>query len=142
MNRRPSRSPLFTPRRVLALLAAVACGWAGYALYGAAAADRALAARVSQLQAGDAALSQQIAQRSLQIQEAQGSEWVEEQARKLGFHLPGETIYVVLPSGSQVPGSSTHGGPPPTFGVPTPTPTPTPDPTPTPTPIPAATPGA
>ncbi len=91
MKSAPSPRPRpLTPRRLLALIAAVACGWAAYSLYGEAAQDRALAASVAQLQSANTTLQQQIAERSLEIEEAQGSAWVEEQARKLGFHLPGE----------------------------------------------------
>jgi cell division protein FtsB len=121
----PRRS--FTGRRVLAVLAAAICGWAAYTLYGAAAQDRALAAGVSRLQSENAALASQIAERSMQIAEATSPAWIEEQARKLGFHLPGETIYVVVPSGASVPASGGVDATPPSFS-PTPTPSPTPAP--------------
>lgn len=128
MKSAPSPRPRpLTPRRLLALIAALACGWAAYSLYGEAAQDRALAASVAQLQSANTTLQQQIAERSLEIEEAQGSAWVEEQARKLGFHLPGESIYVVVPSGRQGPSSGGINAAPPTYS-PTPVPTPTPSP--------------
>jgi cell division protein FtsB len=137
----PPRPRPFTARRIIALVVAVACGWVAYALYGAAAQDRAAEARVTQLQAADAALQSQIAQRSQEIAEAQSSAWVEEQARKLGYHLPGEHVFVLDPGGTSVPSSAGLNAVPPTFS-PTPVPTPVPTPTPTPTlspPTPPAT---
>jgi cell division protein FtsB len=128
-----------TARRVIALVVAVVCGWVAYALYGEAAQDRAALARVTQLQSADAALRAQIAQRSQEITEAQGSAWVEDQARRLGYHLPGEQIYVVDPGGKAVPSSAGLNAVAPTF-IPTPTPTPTPSPTPAPTPTPTPVP--
>ncbi len=137
MSSRASQRPRpVTARRVIALVVAVACGWVAYALYGEAAQDRAALARVTQLQSADAALRAQIAQRSQEITEAQGSAWVEDQARKLGYHLPGERIYVVDPGGKSVPSSAGLNAVPPTFS-----PTPTPTPTPSPTPVPTGTPG-
>jgi cell division protein FtsB len=134
-NATPRPRPL-SGRRLLAILAALACGWAAYSLYGQWAQDRALAAGVARLRSANSALEQQIAERFLQIREAQGSAWIEEQARGLGFHLPGETIYVVVPSGPSVPRSGGIDAAPPTFS-PTPAPTPTPAST---TPAPLGTP--
>jgi cell division protein FtsB len=129
----------FSGRRVLALLAALACGWAAYALYGAAAEDHALSAGVASLQATNASLQQQIAERSLEVREAQGSAWIEEQARRLGFHLPGEHIYVVAPGGQRLPSSGGINAPLPTYSPP---PAPTSTPAATPTPVTTATPSA
>ncbi len=128
----PRPGPL-TARRLLALMAAVACGWAAYSLYGAAAEDRALASGVARLQSSNTALQQQIAERTVEIREAQQSAWVEEQARRLGFHLPGESIYVVVPSGEHVPSRGGINAPLPTYSPP-PTPTATPSATSAPTP--------
>jgi cell division protein FtsB len=131
----PQRPRPFTARRILALVVAVACGWVAYALYGAAATDHAAQARVTQLQQANVALTAQIAQRSQEVTEAQGSAWLEDQARKLGYHLPGEKIYVLEPGGKSEPSSGGINAVPITFS-PTPVPTPTPSPTPTPTPTP------
>ena len=128
-----------TARRLLALVVAVACGWVAYALYGEAAQDRAAQSRVSDLQAADAALQSQIAERSRQVAEAQSSAWIEEQLRKLGYHVPGEHVYVLDPGGKSLPSSGGIDAPPPTYS---PTPTPAPPATPTPAPTAAAVPPA
>ncbi|HYA00122.1 MAG TPA: septum formation initiator family protein [Candidatus Binatia bacterium] len=141
----PPRPHRLTVRRLLAVLAAAACGWAAYAFYGQVSQDRALAGRLTQLQQANSALEEQIAERSLEIAEAQGPAWVEEQARKLGYHLPGESIYVVAPSGQMVPRSGGLNATPPTFDATTPTASPSPSPSaakpgsPTPTPTPTPT---
>ncbi len=121
MHRRSSaRSRPVTPRRVLAVLAAVASGWAGYALYGQVAEDRAMASRVAQLATTNAALQQQISERLLELSESTSPAWVEDQARRLGFHLPGETVYVVPPPGAaRTPGAG-QGSPSAPQGVPIP----------------------
>ncbi|MGA3184766.1 MAG: septum formation initiator family protein [Candidatus Dormibacteria bacterium] len=132
----PQRPRPFRARRILALVVAVACGWVAYALYGAAATDHAALARVTQLQEANAALTAQIAQRSQEVSEAQGTAWLEDQARKLGYHLPGEKVYVLDPGAKSAPASGGLNAPPPTFS-PTPVPTPIPSATPTPSPSPA-----
>jgi len=135
---RPERPRPFTARRIVALVVAVACGWVAFALYGEAAQDHDAVARVAQLRAADAALQSQIAQRSEEITQAQSTAWVEDQARKLGYHLPGEQVYVVDPGGKSSLSSAGVNAAPITFS-PTPAPTPTPSPTPTPTPVPTPT---
>jgi hypothetical protein len=107
----------------------VACGWVAYALYGAAATDHAAQARVTQLQQANAALEAQIGQRSQEVTEAQSSAWLEDQARKLGYHLPGEKVYFLDPGAKSAPASGGLNAPPPTFSL-TPIPTPTPSPAP------------
>ena len=131
----PQRPRPFTARRILALVVAVACGWVAYALYGAAATDHAAQARVTQLQDANAVLAAQISQRAQEVTEAQSSPWLENQARKLGYHLPGEKIYVLDPGAKSAPTSGGLNAAPPTF-IPTPVPTPIPTPTPTPSPAP------
>jgi cell division protein FtsB len=131
----PQRPRPFTARRLVALVVAVACGWAAYALYGEAAQDHEAQARVTQLQQVDAALQSQIAQRSEEINQAQSSAWVEDQARKLGYRFPGEQVYVVDPGGKSAPSSAGVAAP--TIAY-SPTPSPTPPPTPTPSPSPSA----
>jgi cell division protein FtsB len=133
----PQRPRPFTARRIVALVVAVACGWIAYALYGEAAQDHQAQARVTQLQDADAALQAQIAQRSQEITQAQSTAWIEDEARKLGYHFPGEKVYVVDPGGKSAPSSAGVNAAPITFS-PTPTPTPVPTPTPTPTPTPSA----
>jgi cell division protein FtsB len=136
----PERPRLFAPRRVLALLVAVACGWAAYGLYGETSQTRSLDARVTQLKAGNAGLEAQIAQRSLEIAAASSSAWVEAQARKLGYVMPGEKVYVLDPGGKSTPSFEGVPATPPTFDPPSPTPTPTPTATPTPSATTAPTP--
>ncbi len=121
MHRRSSaRSRPVTPRRVLAVLAAVASGWAGYGLYGQVAQDRAMASRVAELTTTNSALQQQIAERLLELSESTSPAWVEDQARRLGFHLPGETIYVVPPPGTARTRGAGQGSPSAAQGVPIP----------------------
>src|ERR1035438_10499037 len=131
----PQRPRPFTARRILALVVAVVCGWVAYALYGAAATDHAAQARVTQLQEANAALEAQISQRAQEVTEAQSSPWLEDQARKLGYHLPGEKVYVLDPGAKSAPASGGLDAAPPTFS-PTPVPTPLPPPPPTPPPTP------
>jgi cell division protein FtsB len=121
----PQRPRPFTARRILALVVAVACGWVAYALYGAAATDHAAQARVTQLQEANAALTAQISQRAQEVTEAQSSPWLEDQARRLGYHLPGEKIYVLDPGAKSAPSSGGLNAAPPTF-IPTPVPSPAP----------------
>ena len=114
-------------------MAAAACGLVAFALYGQLAQNRHLDADVSTLAAQNAQLRQQISDRQTEIALAQTPAWLEEQARKLGYVLPGERIYVLIPPGEQVPA---HGGvvaPLPSL-APSPTPTPTPNPSASPTP--------
>ena len=79
------------------------CGWVAYAVYGQASQSRALDARVTQLQEQNGTLQQQVQERQRQIAEAQTLAWLEEEARKLGYVMPGERVYVVAPPGSTVP---------------------------------------
>ena len=132
----PERPRLFAPRRVLAIVVAVACGWAAYGLYGETSQTRSLDARVAQLKAGNAALSSQIAQRSLEIAESSSSAWIEAQARRLVYVMPGEKVYVLDPGGKATPSFAGVPATAPTFDPPTPVPTPTPTPTATPSPTP------
>jgi cell division protein FtsB len=134
---RPERPRPFTARRIVALLVAVACGWVAFALYGEAAQDHDAVARVAQLRAADAALQSQIAQRSEEITQAQSTAWVEDQARKLGYHLAGEQVYVVDPGGKSSLSSAGVNAAPITFS-PSPAPPP-PPPAHTPTATPAPT---
>ena len=137
---RAERPRLFAPRRILAIIVAVACGWAAYGLYGETSQTRSLDARVTQLKSGNAILEAQIAERSMQIAAASSSAWVEAQARKLGYVMPGEKVYVLDPGGKATPSFAGVPVTPLTFDPPPPTPTPTPIPTATPTAAPVATP--
>ncbi len=55
------------------------------------------------LSAENASLAQQITQRQSQIGEANNVDWLEEQARRLGFVFPGETVFIITTPGSALP---------------------------------------
>jgi Septum formation initiator len=104
------------------------CGWVAFAVYGQVVHGADLKSTVSALTQQNVVLRQQIADREQEISQAQSAAWLEEQARKLGYVLPGEKIYVLTSPGSSVPA----GG-----GVPASLPTFSPTPTPA-TPAPAS----
>jgi cell division protein FtsB len=131
-------------RLVIAGLAALS-GLAAYAVFSEAAQSHALDARVSSLHTENAALQQQITQRQQQIGEANNVDWLEEQARRLGFVFPGETVFIITTPGSALPASGGINAILPTYAPSTPSPSapargaspsasasPTPHPTPTP----------
>ncbi|MDQ6855552.1 MAG: septum formation initiator family protein [Candidatus Dormibacteraeota bacterium] len=60
-------------------------------------------ARVRTLSTQNNALQQQITQRHQQIGETNNVAWLEEQARRLGFVFPGETIFIITTPGSALP---------------------------------------
>ena len=79
-------------------------------------------------------LQQQIGDHQREIVEAQTVAWLEEEARKLGYVLPGEKVYVIAPPGQTTPASGGVNVALPSFALPTPTPTATPTALPTPAP--------
>jgi cell division protein FtsB len=89
-------------RLVIAGLAALS-GLAAYAVFSEAAQSHALDSRVGSLSAENAVLQQQINQRQQQIGEANNVAWLEEQARRLGFVFPGETVFIITTPGSALP---------------------------------------
>jgi cell division protein FtsB len=89
-------------RLAIAALAALS-GLAAYAVFSEAAQSHALDARVRSLTAEHAALQQQITQRQQQIGEANNNDWLEEQARRLGFVFPGETLLIITTPGAALP---------------------------------------
>jgi hypothetical protein len=117
----------------------------GYAVYGAASTSRALDDRVAALARQNNGLRQEVADRQMEIAQAQTRGWLEEEARRLGYILPGEHVYVLASPGASVPpgggvdvkqlpvytasppvpsSSSTAGASTPTGPTPTPSPTP------------------
>jgi cell division protein FtsB len=143
-------------RLVIAGLAALS-GLAAYAVFTEAAQSSALDARVRAMTTENASLQQQITQRQLQIGEANNADWLKEQARRLGFVFPGETLFILTTPGASLPpaggvnavlptyapsqspsSSASLGASPAASPSPTPHPSPTPlifiMPTPTPTP--------
>jgi len=128
---------------VLAAIIAVVCGWVAYAVYAEMAAGHSLDGRLSAAQAENARLQHEIDQRKAEIAEAQTREWLIEEARKLGYVLPGERVFVLATPGASLPaggGIDLHNLP--SFSTPTPSPGASPAPTQQPVvgPTPAATP--
>jgi hypothetical protein len=74
-------------------------------VFSEAAQSHALDSRVHSLTTANAALQQQITQRQLQIGEAGNNDWLKEQARKLGFVFPGETLFIFTAPGAAFPAS-------------------------------------
>jgi hypothetical protein len=60
---------------------------------------------VRSLSAQDSTLRQQIDQRTQQIGETNNVAWLEEQARRLGFVFPGETVFIITTPGAALPSS-------------------------------------
>ena len=127
-------------RLVIAGLAALT-GLVAYAVFSEAAQSHALDARVRALTTANATLREQITQRQLQIGEAGNKDWLEEQARKLGFVFPGETLFIFTTPGAALPASGGVNAVLPTYaaspsaspgGSPSPSPASTPHPSPTP----------
>jgi cell division protein FtsB len=112
------------------------CGWVAFAVYGQLVHGADLKSTVTALTQQNVVLQQQIADRETEISQAQSSAWLEEQARKLGYVLPGERIYVLTSPGAAEPSG---GGVPAT--LPTFDPSPTPGATSTPSPTPSETTG-
>ena len=137
-----ARSQALTRRRVAAGLCTLAAAWIAYAVYGETAAGRAADDRIQQLQQQNAALQQEIGQRQREIDAAGTSAWLIQEARRRGYVLPGEKVYVPVTPGGSLPAD---GG----VGLNTPIPSPAaspspgskPTPAPTPAPLPTVTPG-
>ncbi len=110
-------------RLVIAGLAALS-GLAAYAVFSEAAQGNAIDARVRSLTADNAALQQQIVDRRVQIGEANDVAWLEEQARRLGFVFPGETVFILTSPGSSLPATGGINAVLPTY-APKPSPSPT-----------------
>jgi hypothetical protein len=67
------------------------------------------------LTAQNSALQQQIGDRQRQIGEANNTAWLEEQARRLGFVFPGETVFIITTPGAPTAASGGLNAPLPTF---------------------------
>ncbi len=139
-----STRPL-TARRVVACVLAVLSGYIAYAVYSQAARGHDIDATAQALAAQNAVLQQHIADDHSEIAQAQTNGWLAEQARRLGYVLPGENVYVlVTPGAAALPPGGGVDARLPTLATPAPTPTPAPTatvgpsaaPTPTPTPTP------
>lgn len=128
-------------RRLWLGIAAIFCGVIAFGIYSQAAQGGQLDAEVAQLRQQNTTLQQEISDRQREIVEAQTAAWLEEEARKLGYVLPGEKIFVLTPPGQPAPAAGGVSAPLPTFS-PMPSPSPTPgaahaSPTPSATPTPA-----
>jgi len=111
-------------RLAVAGLAALS-GLAAYAVFSAAAQSHALDARVRSLTTENTALQQQITQRQHQIGEGNNNAWLEEQARRLGFVFPGETLFIITTPGAALPAAGGVNAVLPTY-APSPSPSPSP----------------
>lgn len=107
------------------------CGVIAFAVYSQIAEGGRIDAQVRQLQQQNAALTQSISDHQREIVDAQTVAWLEEEARKLGYVLPGEKVYEITPPGQSNPPSGGVNVALPSFAIPTPTPSPTPSATPT-----------
>ena len=85
------------------------------------------------MQQQNSALQHQISDRQREIVEAQTAAWLEEEARKLGYVLPGEKIFVLTPPGQTAPASGGVNAPLPNFS---------PSPSPHSSPSPSSSPGS
>lgn len=117
--------------------AAGICGLVGFALYGQLAQNRSLDDQVAALTSQDSRLQHDISQSETEIVLAQTPAWLEEQARKLGYVLPGEKVYVLTTPGAAVPADGGVVAPLPALPTPRPTPSPSPSSTPASSPSPA-----
>ena len=99
-------------------------GLAAYAIFSEAAQGTALDARVRSLTTENATLTTQIAERRQQIGEANNKDWLEEQARRLGFVYPGESVFIITTPNSGLPAGGGINAALPTYVPPTATPAP------------------
>jgi cell division protein FtsB len=116
----------------------VVCAYVAYAVSSEIATGQSVDGQVSKLQTDNARLLHEIAQRRQEIADAQTRAWVEEEARKLGFVVPGERVYVVVTPGAPLP----PGGGIDVHDLPTFSPSPSPGGTPVPTPTDAVSPAS
>lgn len=130
-----SSTPSSPARRVGLAALALFSGLTGFAIVSAMVQNHALDARVSTLRQENARIRQQIDERRLQIGEAGSNEWLQEQARKLGFAFPGETVLILTSPGAAVPAGGGIDAPLPTYAPPTPVPSASASTSPTPVPM-------
>lgn len=92
-------------RRLVAALIAAVSGWVAFAVYSEAASGQAQDRRVQALQGQNAMLRGQIDERQRELAVANDPAWLQEEARKLGYVLPGEHLYVITTPGANLPAS-------------------------------------
>lgn len=124
--RRRTVSRTSSPLRRLGLtVVAVVCGAVAFAVYSQAAEGGRIDAQVAALRQQNTTLQRSISDHQREIVEAQTVAWLEEEARKLGYVLPGEKVYVIAPPGQATPASGGVNVSLPSLATPTPTPSPT-----------------
>ncbi len=79
------------------------CCWVAYAVYTEVAASHSLDSRLSAAQRENQRLQHLVDQRKAEIAEAQTREWLIEEARKLGYVMPGERVFVLATPGASLP---------------------------------------
>jgi cell division protein FtsB len=137
-----ARSQALTRRRIAAGLCTLAAAWVAYAVYGETAAGHAADDRIHQLQQQNAALRQEIAQRQREVDAAGTTAWLVQEARRRGYVMPGERVFVPISGGASLPADGGVGlNTPVPAPASTPSPGATPSPTATPTPVAGVTPG-
>jgi hypothetical protein len=98
-----ARSQALTRRRLAAALCTLAAAWVAYAVYGETAAGHAADDRIQQLQQQNSALQQEIAQRRHEVDAAASDSWLIQEARRRGYVLPNERVYVPVTPGASLP---------------------------------------
>ncbi len=126
-------------RRLRMAAAAGICGIVGFGLFGQLAQNGRLDDEVRTLASQNAQLQRDISESQTEIVLAQTPAWLEEEARKLGYVLPGEKVYVLTTPGAAVPAKGGVTAPLPSFSptlraTPTPSVAPSPSPSGPPTP--------
>jgi len=111
-----------TRRRLRFVALAALCGVVGFGLFGQLAQNRRLDSQVSTLADQNAKLQRDIDQSETEIVLAQTPAWLEAQARKLGYVLPGERVFVITPPGSTTASGGGVAAPLPVLPTPTPSP--------------------
>ena len=133
---RTSRRRSTPLRRILLAAITAVLTFVAYAVVSEFVSNRTIDAQVARLTAGNAKLSQSIADHKAELLASQTTPWLEDQARQLGFVFPGETIYVVDAAASLPPDGGLAIKSLPTYN-PTPSPTPSGSATPSPSADPA-----
>lgn len=90
-------------RSVAAAVCAAVVGWVAYAVYAETSHGHSLDSTVTRLQQQNNALRKDIDEKQREISAAGSPAWLEEEARRLGYVKPGETVYVIATPGASLP---------------------------------------